>query len=437
MSSTAKKIALILGALVLLVTGFAFVTVMDKMKLEQDNANLQDSLIQTQDREQKGQIEIKKLKKEVADSQQDASKLKTKLSKTEKQAEDLMDQVDNIKKDRDKFKDRVDNIKKERDGLMSKVQNLVKKNESLQEDLQRARSMQEEMEAEPVPTPQPKTRSTARQTSIPVTADDGDEAYWAQLLKDKASLEIKISELEEELSQNSLEIVELTQAKTELEIELDTVQHDREELERNIAHQEGLINNLSLELARTKNDKKFVSDRAKKVTDENKELRKQLKMLASTKGALEKSIVRLTKDKDKIESQLGQSEIIVQSKIDEIWDIKDSLDKAFKTSTTGVEPSSDVELPPIVVSSNGQGASYNTGISHPGLNGKVVSINEDNNFLIVNIGEDSGVRVGDKLSVYRDTKYLASLEVIQVRKDIAAADIKDQWTKIQVGDLVQ
>ena len=41
------------------------------------------------------------------------------------------------------------------------------------------------------------------------------------------------------------------------------------------------------------------------------------------------------------------------------------------------------------------------------------------------------------LSVYRDSKYIARLEVIQVRKDISAADIKDQWSKVVVGDTVK
>ena len=61
----------------------------------------------------------------------------------------------------------------------------------------------------------------------------------------------------------------------------------------------------------------------------------------------------------------------------------------------------------------------------------------ENNFVIVNIGEGTGVRLGEQLSVYRDSKYIAKLEVIQVRKDISAADIKEQSSKIKVGDSVR
>ena len=57
--------------------------------------------------------------------------------------------------------------------------------------------------------------------------------------------------------------------------------------------------------------------------------------------------------------------------------------------------------------------------------------------MIVDLGEKSGVRLGDSLSVYRDSKYIARLEVIQVRGDISAADLKDQWSKVKVGDIIR
>ncbi len=106
---------------------------------------------------------------------------------------------------------------------------------------------------------------------------------------------------------------------------------------------------------------------------------------------------------------------------------------------TGVQkcalPICEVELPPIVVSSNGEPMNFKTGMA--GFNGRVISINEVNNFVIVDIGENKGITLGDSLSVYRDSKYIARLEVIQVRKDISAADLKDQWSKVRIGDIIR
>ena len=69
--------------------------------------------------------------------------------------------------------------------------------------------------------------------------------------------------------------------------------------------------------------------------------------------------------------------------------------------------------------------------------GKILSVNQENNFVIVDLGASSGIRIGDTLSVYRGTKYIASLEVIQVRKDICAADIREKGAKIKAGDIIR
>jgi hypothetical protein len=281
---------------------------------------------------------------------------------------------------------------------------------------------------EPAPVP-------SIQTAPRLLPGEQNAAYWSELLKQKASLEVDIEKLKEELSAKSVEIVELKQNNESLQLEVDNLKHASEEIAVEIQHKTDMIDNLSLELARTKNDKKFIADRVEKMNDENKGLRQQVKQLMTVKSALEKSIVRLNQEKDKVEGKLGKTETIIQSKIDEIWQIKDDLDRSIRESQGGVVPS-EVELPPIVVSSNGQAVNYNQG-TPTGFNGKVISVNESNNFVIVDIGENNGIRLGDLLSVYRDSKYIARLEVIQVRKDISAADLKDQWSKVKVGDIIR
>ena len=70
--------------------------------------------------------------------------------------------------------------------------------------------------------------------------------------------------------------------------------------------------------------------------------------------------------------------------------------------------------------------------------GSIISINESNNFVIVDLGqENSSVGVGNALKVYRNSNEIATLEVIQVRRDICAADIKDKSDELKVGDVVK
>ena len=145
------------------------------------------------------------------------------------------------------------------------------------------------------------------------------------------------------------------------------------------------------------------------------------------------------KEKDGMSKQLEQTETVLQNKIGEIWEIKDSLDRSFKPVKAGSQAGNEVELPPIVVSNQGPALAVfpDSEATKPGFEGKIISVNEDNHFVIVDIGQKRGLRAGDTLGVYRGSDYVARLEVLQVRPDIAAADLKEQWSKVKVGDTVR
>ena len=69
--------------------------------------------------------------------------------------------------------------------------------------------------------------------------------------------------------------------------------------------------------------------------------------------------------------------------------------------------------------------------------GKIVALNRDNNFVVIDLGEDAGVNVGDVFQVYRDNILIAKLETIQVRQNIAACDIRDELSLVRVGDKIR
>ncbi len=454
MSKAAKQSILILGVLLLGSLGFAGVTLLGKQKVEQQIAALESELQESQGREKNGLAEIKNLKDQVAKGEGEKSKVQKTVAETQKRIEDLLAQVSDVTGDRDKWKERLDHIKKERDQLLVKLQ-------QKQEPQIVYKYIEKEPQVSPEPVPEPvvspaqpsiepkavepqkmplsppqPAQNFEEATAQPQAPSRVDEEYWAQLLKEKASLEVKINELNGKLSRHSIEIVELKQSNEALKLELDSIKHEKEEIEGEIQQKEDLINNLSLELARTKNDKKFVADKVAKLNQQNTQLRQQIKQLSSSKSALEKSIVRLTQDKDEVQKKLGQAETIVQSKIDEIWEIKDSLDQSFKAAKMTSAPG-EVELPPIVVSTDGSSKGSSPMASHRRVEGKVVSVNEENNFVIVDAGEKQGVRLGDSLDVYRGDEHIGRLEVIQVRPDISAADLKDQWSKVKAGDIIR
>ena len=86
-----------------------------------------------------------------------------------------------------------------------------------------------------------------------------------------------------------------------------------------------------------------------RIKDDNISLHTEVKKLTTTKIALEKSIVRLEGQKKEIEEKLIETENIIQSRIDEIWEIKESIDERFKPGDSS--KADEIELSPIVVSS--------------------------------------------------------------------------------------
>jgi len=75
----------------------------------------------------------------------------------------------------------------------------------------------------------------------------------------------------------------------------------------------------------------------------------------------------------------------------------------------------------------------------PGLmDGSVISVKDEWSFVVANIGEQQGVKIGMPLRVMRGEQKIATLRVIDVRHRICGAVIEDSGKeKIRVGDRLQ
>ncbi|MCB9719876.1 MAG: hypothetical protein H6756_03290 [Candidatus Omnitrophica bacterium] len=452
MSRSIKVGYVILIVMILGVLGFLGYTLLEMQKLTDTKAVVEEELELADARTNEKIKENKKLTEQVETLTTEKEVLEKQLSETTAKSIELEQQLLGMTAERDKWKTDFDTITKTRIDLEAQVKTLTKQIDDTKSQLDEQKKLARQLNESAIgfgtngdkngggPLAYTVEKSKSQVIEIPKDIPPAsDESYWANLLRDKAELEVKLQGMEDNLAQSSIQIVELRQQNEDLQLELDTLQAQSDDLAQEIKYKSNMINNLSLELARTKNDKKFISDRLTRIQQENGGLREELRQLVEAKSSLQKSIVRLTQDKNKVERELGSAENLIQSKIDEIWEIKESLDRTFKESTQKFQSPGTVELPPIMVSSGGNAPAikFDSGATEPGFNGRIVSVNEENNFVIVDVGEEAGVGLGDALSVYRDSKYVAQLEVIQVRKDIAAADIKNQWTQVQVGDTIR
>jgi len=105
----------------------------------------------------------------------------------------------------------------------------------------------------------------------------------------------------------------------------------------------------------------------------------------------------------------------------------------------------EVELPPIVLQRGNEEYSRFTASpleeierDESILKGRIVTVNREHNFVVIDLGRQNDMGEGAGFGVYRDGKEIGSIESIQVRERIAACDIKDvkKGFYIEIDDIV-
>ncbi|MDD5155698.1 MAG: hypothetical protein PHF11_04340 [Candidatus Omnitrophica bacterium] len=74
----------------------------------------------------------------------------------------------------------------------------------------------------------------------------------------------------------------------------------------------------------------------------------------------------------------------------------------------------------------------------PALTGKIIVVNKDYNFVVINLGASDGVSVGEVFSVSRKDKYIGDIKVEKVHDTMSAAGFvsADLKNKFSEGDRV-
>jgi septal ring factor EnvC (AmiA/AmiB activator) len=189
----------------------------------------------------------------------------------------------------------------------------------------------------------------------------------------------------------------------------------------------------------------------KELTAQLKEIRQafstKLDELSKKKSELEEQIKKLEEDNSRLKRKVaagGQNSFESAFKPEPSRFSENYSGGAFSSSQSQSSaiyvnsPSQSVELPPIVVRpfSEEQKTERQDTVQGAPLMGRILSINKENNFVVINAGNNSGVKNGDILHVFRKDEQIAEIEVIQVRSTVSAADIRSQSALIKTGDTV-
>jgi len=187
----------------------------------------------------------------------------------------------------------------------------------------------------------------------------------------------------------------------------------------------GEVDGLNRELVKTRNGKFFLEKKLKQLTSKGfvakfKDMKKENSFLKTKVSELEKNFDRL---KAAFTKKGRQKEIRAEA----------------------YHSPDEVELPPIVLEGGPRRLAKLTPASpfghinkSSGLKGRVVTVNRQHNFVVIDLGMEDGIEVGNSFSVYKGDSIIGYVEVIQTRKRIAAADIKDikEGFHIEIDDIV-
>ncbi len=391
-----------------------------------------------------------------------------------KKISDITIERDTAKADNMNLSAKVAALDKDNKVLQEKITAVTKDVEKLGQEKQELQKAYETLTAEKADLQnqinQLNTQIAAQKEGSAVSAQQeepapaGNDAYWGQLLRKKEELQMQVADLRAQLQEYKLTNDKLVRDKKMLELEVDNVNRDENVAKREQDYNKKLADTLAQELAREKNDKFMLKDDVKSLKDENKYLRQQLKSIGDRKSDIETKLASLQSRNSELEANMAKMESFVREKLVQMDSLKQEM-QSMKTlpgaqESMGIDvsaiaaqrsdrPSSGsrkgaVELQPIVIRPQQeqfeeelmqQPSGGGSGAIRPG---HVLAVNSENNFVIINLGEAAGTQVGDKFTVTNSrNEQVAEIAVIQVRKDISAADIVNARRAIVVGDTVK
>jgi len=267
------------------------------------------------------------------------------------------------------------------------------------------------------------------------------DAYWGAILKAKTDLEMQLISIRGELRNLQISNESLQRDKSTLGLDVNSLRNEKQDLLRQLDYNQKLLDSISQEVVRERNDKVKIQDSFKTIKNENALLIRQLGSLNSHKSVLDQKLQDLQVGKDTIGKRLSEMETMLTERISQINSLKDELDVIRSGKPSAVLENKlreSVELPVIVVrSTSADSRESPLRGDAPVFSGKILAVNQDNNFVVIGLGTSSGVKHGDAFSVYREGKSIGSISVIQTRDNISACDIKTMSIPLKIGDSIK
>ena len=278
----------------------------------------------------------------------------------------------------------------------------------------------------------------------------GGSMYSAQV-KQTRQFQQQLATAQQQINQLQLENQDLTQR-------LQTLQAERTALDERVSALRAQLATASASVERTQVSLKELQDRHDKLAAERAQLQQQVALVTEEREGVKRDLAKaqtqkadaerllaqsrermglLDRDFRKLKDQVAQLEARPLSGVDPLVTIDASgvstTSAASSASSADPIPSSTVsgaiELPPIIVGKNQVTLS-------PPVRGRLMEVNREHNFIVVDKGSLDGVRMGMTFDILRSGSLVGRATVVRVRPQLSACDIQRSKTPtpVQVGD---
>ncbi|MFC1667459.1 hypothetical protein ACFL0P_06340 [Candidatus Omnitrophota bacterium] len=292
--------------------------------------------------------------------------------------------------------------------------------------------------------------------------DVESEKFVAGLLKEKVTLEVELKRLRDSMAPKEFEIEKLKQKNMDLGISISKITEEKSFLEKKLNDSTEVAEILSRDLLKEKDEARQYEQESERMRIENRLSKTKISELESITDKYNK----LLANNENMQFRIASMERDLNYKNQEVDTLKRAIKDATPPRAEAYHSPSEVELPPIVLpraaAENQSRVGYDSmeqnferegytrtafgaATSSPkwlgrreNLRGRIVTVNKEHGFVVVDLGKRDGIDIEDVFDVYRGDLQVGSIEVIQARERIAAADIKDTKERfdIRVDDVV-
>lgn len=211
------------------------------------------------------------------------------------------------------------------------------------------------------------------------------------------------------------ELSELKIKEENLKQELSAAKNTISKLELEVGEAKDAVDRLNIELQEEKSARQEALTQAE-------QLKADLEQQKSLRLDLEEKLTKAQEEAEKMQAQMTE----ISSK-------KTELEKKLSAGETQAVSNESVELGKVVVAPESKGKELTADIT-----GKILVVNKEYNFAVVDLGKKDGVAVDSIFSVYHNNSYVGDIKVEKVQETMSAAGfvsaaIKD---RINEGDTV-